>query len=125
MHVSSKEIDVADLLHDFIGEVTPAVRKDCYEAFKVAAGSDVRTILEGYQKLQAMRDGMRQKAKDRKVEFKKASGKLTELVRARIITTYLNFLTLCGKYRWTASRRCMGSAGYLPSWAITSTPTLG
>ena len=65
------------------------MRKECYEAFKAAAGSDVRTILEAYQKLLATKNGIRQKTKDRKMEFNKATAKLSGLVSALFNTIYL------------------------------------
>lgn len=62
------------------GEPSANVRKQCYEAFKIAAGSHAREILEGYEKLLITKEGMRQTSKDRKAEFAKANTKLKDLV---------------------------------------------
>lgn len=106
-------------LHGSVGEVTAAVRKECYEAFKAAAGSDVRTILEAYQNLLAAKNGIRQKTKDRKIEFNKATAKLSGLVRRLINTTYLDS-SLClsnidGQLRDAAwVQRCICPLGQYP-----------
>lgn len=63
-----------------IGEPSANVRKQCYEAFKSATKPDTREILESYEKLLITKAGMRQTSRDRKAEFKKATGKLRDLV---------------------------------------------
>ena len=56
------------------------MRKQCYEAFKLATGENAREILEDYQKLLVTKQGMRQTVKDRKAQFNKATMKLKDLV---------------------------------------------
>lgn len=81
-----------------IGEVSPAVRKDCYNAFKAAAGARSEEILEEYHKLLSTKQGMRQKAKDQKAQFKKATAKLIGLVSAYVDEfSFINLLS-CSHY---------------------------
>ena len=73
--------------------MTPAVRRECYEAFKEAYGSEVHEILESYREIQIAQNGQRQTGGQRKRDFKKAEAKLIEFVSAPSTITscaYLN-----------------------------------
>ena len=73
--------------------VTPAVRRECYEAFKQKHGSKTDQILESFREFQIARNGQQQTSGQRKQVFKKAETKLVELVSAATsITLHLSCL---------------------------------
>ena len=64
--------------------VTPAVRRECYEAFKQKHGSKTDQILESFREFQIARNGQQQTSGQRKQVFKKAETKLVEFVSCAI-----------------------------------------